>query len=123
MLRLHDEIVRAIAAHSAWKTRLGDAIARGTSDVTVAEIDPDNLCAFGQWLYGDQITATEKASPAHVQIRRFHARFHTEAARVLELALSGNRWEAAAAMGAGSPYATASVDLLNALADWNQLAA
>ncbi len=89
----------------------------------MADIAPDNLCAFGKWLYGDQITAAEKASPAYDEVVRLHVRFHAEAAHVLELALSGKRWEAAAAMGHGSPYARASVDLLNALAAWNERAA
>ena len=122
-LSLHEAIVKAFAAHAEWKARVGDAVARGTSDITVADIDPDNLCAFGQWLYGDEISPADKACPAYAQVRRFHARFHHEAARVLELALSGKRWEAAAAMGSGSEYARASADLLNALADWHQLAA
>ena len=122
-LSLHDEIVKAFAAHAEWKARVGDAVARGTSAITVADIAPDNLCVFGQWLYGDQITADEKASHAYDEVVRLHARFHAEAAHVLELALQGNRWEAAAAMGPGSAYAKASVDLLNALAEWHRRAA
>jgi len=78
---------------------------------------------FGQWLYGDEITAGEKATPGYEEVCRLHARFHEEAARVLELALAGKRWEAAAALGDGSAYAMASMDLLNALAAWHERAA
>ncbi len=85
----------------------------------MAEIAPDDLCVFGEWLYGDQIADYEKASPAYHEVVRLHARFHAEAAHVLELALAGRRWEAAAAMGDGSAYARASVDLVNALAAWH----
>ena len=122
-LRLHDEIVKAFAAHAEWKARVGDAVARGTSEFTVADIEPDNLCVFGQWLYGDEITAEEKASGGYEEVCRLHARFHKEAARVLELALGGKLWEAAATMGDGSAYANASVELLNALAAWHERAA
>lgn len=89
----------------------------------MADIAPDNLCVFGEWLYGDEITADEKSSAGYEEVCRLHARFHAEAAHVLELALAGKRWEAAAAMGDGSPYAKASVDLLNALAGWHEQAA
>ncbi len=89
----------------------------------MADIAPDNLCVFGRWLYGGRITPEEKAMPGYEEVCRLHARFHAEAAQVLELALTGNRWEAAAAMGHGSPYANASVELLNALAAWHERAA
>ncbi|TAK62036.1 MAG: hypothetical protein EPO22_07840 [Dehalococcoidia bacterium] len=122
-LSLHDEIVKALAAHAEWKTRVGDAVARGTSEFTVADIAPDNLCVFGRWLYGDEITADEKATAGYDEVCHLHVRFHTEAARVLELALAGKGWEAAAAMGQGSAYAQASLDLLHALAAWHERAA
>lgn len=122
-LSLHDEIVTAFAAHAEWKVRVGEAVARGTSEFTVTDIRPDNLCVFGKWLYGDEITPAEKATPGYEEICRLHVHFHAEAARVLELALSGNRWAAAAAMGDGSAYARASADLINALTAWYERAA
>ncbi len=61
--------------------------------------------------------------PGYEDVCRLHARFHAEAARVFELTLSGKRWEAAAAMGDGSPYANASRDLINALTNWHDRAA
>jgi Chemoreceptor zinc-binding domain len=112
-----------LAAHAEWKARVGEAVARGTSEFTVAGIARDDLCVFGRWLYGDGLSPAEKASFGYAEVCRLHARFHSEAARVLELALSGNRWEAAAAMGDGRPYARASADLINALTAWHEQAA
>jgi hypothetical protein len=53
-------------------------------------------------------------------VRELHARFHLEAARVLELALAGKRGEATAAMALGSPFATVSSKLTAAMTAWRK---
>ena len=119
----NDEIVKAIAAHGTWKIRLTDAIAKGTSDVAVADVAPDNKCAFGTWLYGPEFPSGEKASPRYAEVVKLHAEFHKTAANVLRMALNGERQQATAAMGVGSAYSHASANLVKALTGWRQSAA
>ena len=119
----NDEIVKAIAAHGTWKVRLNDAIAKGTADVTVAEVAPDNKCTFGKWLYGPDFPAAEKALALYGDVVKLHAEFHKEAANVLRMALNGERQQASAAMGIGSAYSRASANLVKALTGWRHSAA
>jgi hypothetical protein len=119
----NEEVVKAIAAHGAWKMRLNDAISTGTSDVTAADVAPDNKCAFGKWLYGPEFPAAEKASPVYRDVVKLHAEFHKEAATVLRMALAGQKDQATAAMGIGSGYSRASSSLVKTLTTWRTSAA
>jgi hypothetical protein len=49
MQELHP-IDKAIAAHARWKSQLRKVIDSGTSDFTIDQVRPDNVCEFGRWL-------------------------------------------------------------------------
>jgi hypothetical protein len=51
-------------------------------------------------------------------VHDLHARFHIEAAHVLELALASQREKAAAAMAIGNPFASVSSRLTAAMTAW-----
>jgi hypothetical protein len=53
-------------------------------------------------------------------VHDLHARFHTEAAHVLELALAGRREDAVAAMAIGSPFGNVSSNLIIAMTAWKK---
>jgi hypothetical protein len=119
MMELHP-IDRAIAAHARWKSHLRQAIETGKSEWTPERVRPDNLCEFGRWLL--ERSPTEKAAEQFRTVRDLHARFHLEASRVLELALTGHREQATAAMAIGSPFATVSSKLTTTLTAWKKQA-
>jgi hypothetical protein len=118
---LQTEVDNAIAAHGMWKRRLRTAIDAGQSEWSPEGVRPDNLCAFGKWLYS--LPPATKGSAQWMEIRALHADFHVEAARVLQMALEGRRAEAEAALAAGSKFGSISSNLVGALMSWKKKAA
>jgi hypothetical protein len=114
-------ITEAIASHGMWKQRLRQAIDTGAmDDATVESIKPDNLCAFGKWLYGNDLSAADKQSPHYLKVRDLHAEFHRVAAGVAALALEEKKQEANEQMSAGGAFATASSALTMAMIAWKK---
>jgi len=113
-----EAIQKAILAHSEWKVRLQKAIETGKVDVDIAQVKADNNCQFGKWLYSEELTPAEKQTVHYGTVRQLHARFHVEAASVLELARAGKKDQALKAMGLVGSYDTASNALTNALTKW-----
>ncbi|MEZ5962923.1 MAG: CZB domain-containing protein [Planctomycetota bacterium] len=113
--QLVDQIAAAIGAHGLWKGRLLAAIESGKSDTDVATVKRDDACKFGTWLH-TEIDPTAKSSPHFAKVKEQHAKFHQEAARILGMALSGDK---AGAKGALSgTYTKVSNELINLLRDW-----
>ena len=111
-----EHINRAIAAHAQWKTRLRQAIESGKSEWTADSVRPDNLCEFGKWLCSS--SSAETTTERWKTIKALHTEFHKEAARILALALTGRKAEAAAAVALGSHFSKTSADLTLTLATW-----
>ena len=118
-MALADQITAAVNAHAAWKVRLAQAIANGSSEFAVPVVRQDNECPFGKWLYGD-IDAVSRRSEHYERVRGLHASFHVAAAGVLALAVGGKRAEAEAAMAPASEFARASTQLTLALTGWQR---
>lgn len=112
------EIERAIIAHALWKSHLYSAIERGVSEFTVENIEPDNLCEFGKWLFS--LPAAERSNRHWQTVQSLHADFHREAAHVLRLALQGQKPEAYGAMDLQSQFMKTSAKLTEALREWQQ---
>ena len=112
---LKEQIDRAIAAHTTWKTRLAGAIAAGASEVEVDKVRADDVCEFGIWLHQDCDAAT-RANAHYAKVVGLHAEFHREAARVLSQALAGQRREAQELLN--GKYSARSRDLMLALMAW-----
>lgn len=89
-----EQITKAIGAHGMWKARLNMAIDKGSLDKKVEEIRQDNCCEFGQWLYSNDLSQTDKASKYYQDVKALHAQFHEIAANVAELATKGEREKA-----------------------------
>jgi hypothetical protein len=111
-----ETIDSALTAHSLWKKRLQEAIDKGTSEFKVSVVDKDDGCQFGQWLYS--LTEEEKKSGDFIKVRDLHAEFHKTAARILELAVSGNKEEAVKKMEFGGGYGKITGKLVIALNEW-----
>ncbi len=113
-----DQINRAISAHGEWKTRIQLAIHSGKIDTTPELIYQDNLCTFGQWLYGDALSPHDKESSHYKRVKEIHTEFHKVASRVIKLALDGKRAEAEAMMAFRGEYTTLSSKLTQAMIAW-----
>jgi hypothetical protein len=111
-------IQKAIAAHASWKARLRTAIDTGKFDATPAVVRTDNRCEFGKWLYGPDFTAGEKETQNYRSAIELHAKFHQEAANVVDFATSGRKSEAEQALGMEGSYSKASSALTKELVQW-----
>jgi hypothetical protein len=114
-MNLENNIHNAIFAHGKWKARLQQAINDGKSDIDVPTAEKKDACEFGKWLYQD----TEvKKLPHYDDVESLHAEFHLHAAKILKLALDGEKGRAEKGMEFGSNYATSSTQLMNKLGQW-----
>lgn len=111
-----EEIQKAIGAHGMWKVRLRKAVETGQSEWTVAHVKADNNCDFGKWLHG--LPEHEKKAENWGKIRDLHAKFHEEAARILECAITGKKAQAADSLELGSPFTNASANLTSLMMKW-----
>lgn len=109
---------KAIAAHAAWKARLRAAASSGKFDGMASVVKVDNQCDLGKWLYSASLSAADKQTEHYRMVKRLHAEFHQEAAKVVELAVSGQKEAAEKAIGMGGPYAKISSALTDALVKW-----
>jgi methyl-accepting chemotaxis protein len=112
-------LTAAVAAHSAWTARLRTAIDNRALDAPVATIRADNQCQFGKWLYGEQLSATEKATANYREVKQLHAQFHEAASRVAQFAISGQSEAAREAMNPAGEYSRISSTLTAALNKWS----
>jgi len=113
-----DAVSKAIGTHGEWKRKLSDAITSGKSNISIAVAKSDRECEFGKWLLA--LSPTELANPHAKRAIELHKRFHAEAGRTLELAVSGKKPEAEKSMNLGGDYATASSDLTLHMMNWRK---
>lgn len=111
-----ESIENALNAHSKWKVRLLDAIKESKSDFKVEEVQKDNACEFGKWLYS--LSDSDRKVAESLNIKELHANFHKEAATILELAVNGKKTEALAKMDFGGGYRQITGKLVVALTKW-----
>jgi hypothetical protein len=110
------DIEKALNGHGAWRQRLITAIEQGTSEFQVANITPDNRCDFGKWFYS--LPADVRSQALCQKVQKLHADFHTEAAKILNLAVTGKKAEATGLMAFGGRYMDISGKLTLALNQW-----
>jgi hypothetical protein len=110
------QILDAIDAHGAWKTRLRRAARDGAADFDAAELARDDTCAFGQWLCSIE---RGTVAPGRIErIKKMHRAFHAEAGRVAALIQGGRMPEAREAFDIGSPFMERSATLIDELSVW-----
>ncbi|MBF0282603.1 MAG: CZB domain-containing protein [Zetaproteobacteria bacterium] len=109
------QIRTAIGVHGLWKQRINSAIQTGTSEWQPAKVAPHNLCDFGQWL--DTVPANHRDNHFN-NVAVVHADFHKEAARVLQLAISGKTDEATEAASRTSEYGKLTAKLTTSMMAW-----
>ena len=103
----------AIRAHSAWKMKLSAYISKPDGSLKVVDIEPDNKCALGQWIYGEG--AKFNTIPEYGTLKTEHTKFHKCAASVVKKADSGQNVTEEIALGAKSDFAQASSAVVGAI--------
>jgi hypothetical protein len=114
-----EEVSAAIGAHGLWKARLRAAIDSGRCDQSADTVAKADQCAFGKWFY--ELPPVQRNGPLPIEIEALHARFHQEAARVLRLALAGDKEAARKGIADESPYMDVSMQLVSRLMDWKRV--
>jgi methyl-accepting chemotaxis protein len=113
-----EEIEDAVGAHGVWKRKLKKAITTGKIDVDIATIKADKQCDFGKWLYGPAITKRQKNSEHYREVQELHAVFHETAAKVAQLAISGEKAHAMKMLEANGEFTVASAELTTSMIAW-----
>jgi len=103
----------AIRAHSAWKTKLSGYLKNPDGSLKPADIQPDNKCPLGQWIYGEG--CKHSAIPEYGTLKTEHARFHKAAAEVVKKADSGQSTAEDTAIGSKSEFGVASSAVVTAI--------
>lgn len=80
----------AVEAHVAWKRRLGDYLSgRSTEQLNPEHVCQDDRCVLGKWIHG---TGRNRFGEIALfrQLVDEHARFHKQAALVVQTHQAGN---------------------------------
>ena len=116
-MSLSHEIQEAIGAHGLWKGRLHTAIETGSCKFTVAAVAQDSECAFGKFLHSSTDPAVKNSTHWRTCVD-LHSRFHQSAARVLQLAVTGNKEAAQKEMDPQSDFFKLSRALTAEMMKW-----
>ena len=84
------KIDRAIFEHSRLKFHLKNTIETAQSDFKHEEIKDHHACPLGEWLDSPE----GQILPSYAELTEIHKNFHEEAAKILDLALQGQKNEA-----------------------------
>ena len=96
----------AIQAHVLWKMKLGDYLRNPDGSLKSQDIQVDNKCELGQWLHSDG--SKWNFLPEYSNLLFEHARFHEEAAKVVENVDSGQDVSEETVLGGNSAFSVAS---------------
>ncbi|MBI1823768.1 MAG: CZB domain-containing protein [Nitrospirae bacterium] len=103
----------AINAHSIWKLKLMVYLKNPDKSIKSDEIEMDNLCVLGKWIYGDG--KKHECFPEYEVLKIEHKKFHRAAAEVVVRADAGQNVTEAIALGGASPYSEASNAVIRAI--------
>jgi len=125
-MSLESEITAAIHSHERWKTKLADSIEHGLASADLADVDKDDSCPFGRWLYGlttpNGLTLPKFArlDPNYIVVQFLHGKFHQCAGQVVQLLAQGRTAEASALMAIDGEYTRTSDQLVAAMLKWKE---
>lgn len=100
-----------------WKQRLEEAVGNRGAGLDAAQLEKDNLCELGKWLYA---SPEHGSHPHYEKARKLHAEFHRQAAAVLRLGLKGQTEAALQSLRPGSDYLKVSASLVLELSAWKK---
>ena len=103
----------AIKAHSSWKMKLSAYIRKPDGSLKVVDVEPDNKCELGKWIYGEG--AKHSTMLEYGTLKTEHAKFHKCAAAVVKKADSGQNVSEEVALGGSSDFSQASSAVVSAI--------
>ena len=103
----------AIKAHSAWKMKLSKYLRSPDGSLDPKDIEPDNLCPLGKWIYAEGANYNEHQE--FKDLKKCHTQFHKCAAQVVKDADSGKNITEEIALGSDSDYARVSKEVVSLL--------
>lgn len=118
-MEIKDQISKAIAQHGIWKSRLLNSIQNQSNEFNIDIVKTDNNCEFGKWLY-NTIPEHLKNSTIYPEIIKFHAEFHKETARILQLITNGKMDDAKHSISIESDFALISSNLTLKMMEWKR---
>jgi hypothetical protein len=78
----------AITNHLAWKQRLLDYLQTRDGSIRPEHVEPDHICALGQWLYGDAMRQHAHHA-SYARLVKTHHEFHQSAGAVVRAIHAG----------------------------------
>lgn len=103
----------AIRAHAEWKVRIQKYLKHPDGSINVDDLEQDNLCLLGKWLYGEG--ESYNAIEEYEELRDVHKHFHKTASNILKRKNQGEEIEAELVLGSSSDYAKYSTDIMKLL--------
>ena len=103
----------AIEAHVNWKMKLRAYIDRKEGGLVAADVEKDNKCALGQWIYGEGAKFSTLAEFS--SLKEDHGRFHKCAAEVVRTVDAGDKEKASKMIESGSDYIAVSHKVVGAI--------
>lgn len=103
----------AIKAHSSWKLKLSSYLRKPDGSLKVSEVQVDNKCQLGQWIYGEGMKYS--SLPEYQTLKNEHTKFHKAAANVVMKADSGQNVSEETAIGGTSDFSVASSTVVSAI--------
>ncbi len=104
---------QAIAAHSAWKTRLSKYLQNPDRSLQPDDLAADNKCELGKWIYGEGKKFANLSE--YATVKSHHARFHKIAADIVRRANAGEKVSQEVVVGAKGEFGSASAAVVLAL--------
>lgn len=103
----------AIKAHSDWKMKLSAYLRNPDGSLQATTVGLDNKCPLGVWIHGE---GSQYASlPEYAILKSEHAAFHKAAAEVIRKADAKQDTTEDVALGSGSPFASSSTKVVQAI--------
>jgi hypothetical protein len=99
----------ALKAHTMWKVRLSDYFTLADNSLDAAEVEIDNRCVLGKWIYGEGIAYSH--IPEYEMLKNYHKDFHKIAANLIRRVNNGEVLDKKEVLGLNSEYDTVSMNV------------
>ncbi len=103
----------AIVAHTSWKNKFKSYFEHNDISLDNDEIESDQKCTLGQWIYSEGQKWNSSASFAMLRTR--HAEFHRAAANLLRKVAAGESVDEELCVGSRSEFSKCTADVVKAL--------
>ncbi|MFN7937264.1 MAG: CZB domain-containing protein [Bryobacteraceae bacterium] len=106
------DLTEVIISHAQWRQRFADYL-EGHGQMDLAQVEADNQCPYGRWLYGEGLEYRDL--PEFGAVVESHRRFHAAAGQVMRLAPTLPPGKALDLISLNSVFANASMAFVTAL--------